>query len=74
MDANDKIWVTNVGTDDVICIDPQAGPIAGGGFPLGAVDLIVDLGPDATPYNYSDMTGSTLAAVPDSGTWTSERP
>ncbi|MEX2542000.1 MAG: VWA domain-containing protein [Trueperaceae bacterium] len=70
VDANDKIWVTNANTDDVMRIDPRAGPLAGGGFPLGAVDLIVDLGPDATPYNYSDMTGSTLAAVPDSGTWT----
>ncbi|MEX2540227.1 MAG: VWA domain-containing protein, partial [Trueperaceae bacterium] len=70
VDATGKIWVTNISTNNVMRIDPQAGPLGGGGFPVGAVDLVVDLGPDATPYNYSDMTGSALAAVPNSGKWT----
>jgi hypothetical protein len=51
-------------------IDPTAGPIGGGGVPIGAVDLTVALGAGAGPYNYSDMTGSTLIAPPNNGTWT----
>lgn len=35
-----------------------------------AVDLTVDLGVGAGPDNYSDMTGSTLTAPPDTGSWT----
>ena len=39
-----------------------------------AVELVVDIqgagvGGSALPYNYSDMTGSTLTAPPDTGTW-----
>jgi hypothetical protein len=50
-------------------IDPNAGPIVNG-HPLGAVDLVVELGAGANPYNYSDMTGYVVinATVP-SGTW-----
>ena len=33
------------------------------------VDLTVSLGAGANPYNYSDMTGSTLTGAPDDGTW-----
>lgn len=56
-------------------IDPNAGPIGGGGFPVGAVDLTVDLnaagGPAALPYNYSDMTGFVaIGSTAPSGTWT----
>ena len=38
---------------------------------LGAVDLTVDLGPGANPYNYSDMTGAVaLGATANGGFWT----
>ena len=35
---------------------------------VGAVDFTtLDLG--GNPYNYSDMTGSTLTGAPNNGTW-----
>jgi len=62
VDANGKIWATNYYSRTVSRIDPA---LAGG---VGAVDLTtVDLGGDL--YNYSDMTGSTLVAPPNNGTW-----
>jgi streptogramin lyase len=60
VDRAGKVWVTNYSSSDVMRIDPGA----------NAVDLEVDLGDGATPYNYSDMTGSTLIAPPNTGTWT----
>ena len=57
VNANGKIWVANINTNNAMRIDPNAGPIGGGGFNIGAVDLTVSLGPGAGPYNYSDMTG-----------------
>jgi len=54
VDANGKVWVANYGSNNTMRIDPTAGPIGGGGFPVGAVDLTVDLGAGARPYNYSD--------------------
>ncbi|MCP4166876.1 MAG: hypothetical protein GY759_13430 [Chloroflexi bacterium] len=65
VDAAGKVWVTNYNSDNVMRIDPNAG-----GDGLGAVDLTVSLGSGAGPYNYSDMTGSTLIAPPNFGTWT----
>ena len=63
VDANGKVWATNYFTRTVSRIDPA---LAGG---VGAVDLsTVDLGGNL--YNYSDMTGSTLIAPPNNGTWT----
>ena len=59
VDAAGKVWVTNLGSDNVMRIDPAT----------NAVDLTVSLGAGAGPYNYSDMTGSTLTAAPDNGTW-----
>lgn len=70
VDANNKIWSANINSNTASRIDPTAGPIGGGGVAVGAVDLTVHLGAGAGPYNYSDMTGSTLIAPPDSGTWT----
>lgn len=71
VDSNGKIWVANLNTNNAMRIDPDAGPIGGGGFPVGAVDLTVDLGPGASPYNYSDMTGSVLGEVTAPiGSWT----
>lgn len=70
VDANGKVWVTCYNTHQAMRIDPNAGALGGGGFPIGAVDLIVDLGPSAFPYNYSDMTGFVNATTNPSGTWT----
>lgn len=70
VDRNGKIWSANLQSDNVSRIDPMLGPIGGGLVPVGAVDLTVSLGAGAGPYNYSDMTGSTLIAPPNSGTWT----
>jgi streptogramin lyase len=70
VDAQGKIWSANINSSTASRIDPTAGPIGGGGVPIGAVDLTVDLGAGGGPYNYSDMTGSTLIAPPNSGTWT----
>ena len=71
VDANGKIWVANINSNNAQRIDPTAGPIGGGGFPVGAVDLTVDLGPGAGPYNYSDMTGFvSIGATAPFGTWT----
>jgi hypothetical protein len=55
VDAAGKVWATNLGSDNTVRIDPNAG--ADG---LGAVDLTVDLGEGASPYNYSDMTGAVV--------------
>jgi streptogramin lyase len=60
VDAAGKVWVTNLNSHNVMRIDPAT----------NLVDLTVDLGAGAGPYNYSDMTGSTLTAAPDNGTWT----
>lgn len=60
VDAAGKVWVANLGSDHVMRIDPAT----------NAVDLTVSLGAGAGPYNYSDMTGSTLIAPPNTGTWT----
>jgi len=59
VDAAGKVWVTNYNSHNVMRIDPAT----------NSVDLAVDLGSGAYPYNYSDMTGSTLLAPPDDGTW-----
>jgi streptogramin lyase len=70
IDANGKVWVTNLETNNAQRIDPNAGPVGGGGFPVGAVDMSVDLGDGADPYNYSDMTGAVLGEVTAPlGTW-----
>lgn len=70
VDANGKVWVTCYNTHQAMRIDPNAGALGGGGFPIGAVDMIVNLGPSAFPYNYSDMTGFVNATTSPTGTWT----
>jgi hypothetical protein len=60
VDAVGKVWVTDYDSHDVRRIDPST----------NSVDLTVSLGSGAFPYNYSDMTGSTLIAPPNTGTWT----
>jgi YVTN family beta-propeller protein len=59
VDADGKVWVTNLGSDNVMRIDPAT----------NSVDLTVDLGPGAGPYNYSDMTGTVLFQAVKQGTW-----
>ena len=69
VDAAGKIWTANINSSDATRIDPAAGAFGTGGVRIGAFDLTVPL-PGAFPYNYSDMTGSTLTGKPQSGTWT----
>jgi YVTN family beta-propeller protein len=60
IDANGKVWVTNLDSHSVMRIDPAT----------NAVDLTVELGPGAAPYNYSDMTGTVLFGTTIAqGTW-----
>jgi DNA-binding beta-propeller fold protein YncE len=67
VDANGKVWVTNLSDNSVMRIDPTSGDDG-----LGAVDLTVDLGAQAEPDNYAGMTGSVPIAGESSpqGTWT----
>jgi hypothetical protein len=70
VDGDGKIWVANINTNNAMRIDPNGGPLGADGVtPVGAVDVVVDLGAGAGPYNYSDMTGSTLIGAPENGTW-----
>jgi hypothetical protein len=65
-DAAGKVWATNLGSDNTVRIDPNAGTDG-----LGEVDLTVDLGPGASPYNYSDMTGAVVVgSTSPQGFWT----
>lgn len=60
VDSNGKVWVTNYSSNDVMRINPAT----------NTVDLTVQLGAGANPYNYSDMTGTVLKGTTDpSGTW-----
>jgi YVTN family beta-propeller protein len=60
VDSNGKVWVTNYSSSSAMRIDPAT----------NAVDLTVDLGPGANPYNYSDMTGSVIGGITNpTGTW-----
>jgi RHS repeat-associated protein len=77
VDSNGKIWVTLRGSDQVMRIDPLKGPrmlndlTNAAGLPLGEVDMVVNVGTGADPYNYSDMTGFvSLGTTARSGTWT----
>ena len=71
VDANGKVWVANIYSNNAMRIDPNAGPIGGGGFPVGAVDMTVGLGAGAGPYNYSDMTGFvSVGTTTPQGAWT----
>ena len=66
VDAAGKVWATNMNSDNAVRIDPNADTDG-----LGAVDLTVDLGPGASPYNYSDMTGAVVVgSTSPQGFWT----
>jgi streptogramin lyase len=60
VDAAGKVWVTNRYSDNAMRIDPTT----------NTVDLTVNLGSGAEPYNYSDMTGSVILGTVPQGTWT----
>lgn len=83
VDAAGKIWTANINSSTAMRIDPDGGPFSTTpgheGMRVGAVDKTVDFPqttvdgaylPAGHPYNYSDMTGSSLKGAPDSGTWT----
>ncbi|TAH36327.1 MAG: hypothetical protein EYC70_11000 [Planctomycetota bacterium] len=72
VDANGKIWAANINSNNAMRIDPALGPIGADGVtPIGAVDMTVDLGAGAGPYNYSDMTGFVaIGSTSPQGTWT----
>ncbi len=55
VDYNGKVWITNLDGDNVMRVDPNVDN--------GTVDLNVYLGAGAYPYNYSDMTGTTLRSI-----------
>ncbi len=59
VDKAGKVWVTNLGSDNTMRINPAT----------NAVDLTVDLGAGAWPYNYSDMTGIIGLSHPPIGFW-----
>lgn len=60
VDSNGKIWVTNYGSNSVMRINPAT----------NAVELTINLGTNANPYNYSDMTGTVLVGSTNpTGTW-----
>lgn len=62
VDSKGKVWATNYNSNSVSRIDPTIG--------TGAVDLTIELGDNASPYNYSDMTGTVVTGTTNpSGTW-----
>jgi streptogramin lyase len=66
VDSNGKVWVTNqannINGNSVMRIDPAT----------NQVDLKVELGSGAAPYNYSDMTGSLVGGITNpTGSWVS---
>ncbi len=69
VDGQGRIWATNHNSRTVSRINPTLGPLGPDGVTrVGAVDFTTpNLGGDL--YNYSDMTGSTLSGIPNSGTW-----
>ncbi|GEM_PF-1750695 len=61
VDAKGKIWVSNQNSHSAMRIDPTT----------NKVDMEVKLGANASPYNYSDMTGVVaLGYTAPQGTWT----
>jgi hypothetical protein len=69
VDHRQHVWVTCKGTDEsphhdtAILIDP-------GEDHYGAeIEAVVDLGLNARPYNYSDMTGQVTLHTTGMGTW-----
>lgn len=76
IDADGMVWVAHRNSHTATRIDPNAGPIGGGGDTVGAVNLTVSFPatagrPVPFPYNYSDMTGAQLfSSTAPQGSWT----
>lgn len=65
VDSNGKVWVTNLGSNNAMRINPT-GDVDG----LGAVDLVVDMGANAAPYNFGEFTGRVpLSVTQVNGSW-----
>ena len=64
VDSDGKVWVSNRNSNNVMRINPN-----GDGDGLGKVDLIIHLGDNAGPYNYSDMTGIIALQTAKRGRW-----
>ncbi|MFH1746663.1 MAG: right-handed parallel beta-helix repeat-containing protein [Planctomycetota bacterium] len=71
VDANGYLWVTNRYSHSISRIIPGTDPPApcGNGTDESYVDLEVDLGEHAEPYNYSNMTGVVTLLTTGTGTW-----
>ena len=67
VDAAGKIWAACYDASTAVRIDPHAGPLSvtsdGQTNHVGLVDMVVGVGVDAHPYNYSDMTGFNARVV-----------
>ncbi len=70
VDADGNVWATNYNSGTVQRINATLGAVgADGETAIGEVDFTSPY-LFGQPYNYSDMTGSTLTGSPQSGTWT----
>ena len=56
VDVNGNVWVANYYSDNAMRINPSLSAV-------GEVDMIVNLGAEASPYNYSDMTGLVAVCI-----------
>lgn len=61
VDSSGMVWVTNMGSGNAMRINPFTNTIV--------PNATTSLGPDAQPYNYSDMTGMQLMVTPPKGFW-----
>ena len=69
IDSNGKVWVSCNDSSKAMRIDPDAGA-ASLDRHVGAVDLVVNLGAGASPYNYSDLTGfNAIGVTGPAGFW-----
>ncbi|MCA1691436.1 MAG: hypothetical protein LC733_04225 [Actinobacteria bacterium] len=69
VDRDGYIWVTNYGADNVVRIDPNAGPVGLDGITPRGMVTTPPIDVRGSPYNYSDMTGSAVPVHPKTGSW-----
>lgn len=71
VDANGRVWVTNLNSGTVSRIVPGADPPSPCGVGTGpsSVDMTISLGQSSKPYNYSDMTGMVALQTSATGAW-----
>jgi hypothetical protein len=69
VDANGKVWVTNLTDNNVMRINPN--PEGGGPAKVEVTVVIGDMEDPAQPDNYSNMTGvAPISSTAAEGTWT----